>query len=394
MRASWKVGITGAVFAYFAACAPVKFESIPTNSKTGGPPGVTPTAADICPRVCTGNSCVLKCKIERAVGEGLVDILIVNDNSGSMSKIQKNMANKFPTFIQSLGSLDWRLAMTTTDISSTYSTTPIGIRNDPGPYNGNGALQDGNLIPFSGADYLSRSTPNKESLFSSAISRQETIDCESSGYRNCPSDDERGVFAANLVLERTASKFMRPLAHLAVIILANEDERGLSRAQTIPQANDDAIIAMYPQEELDKPDTFIAKFKAKYPEKTLSVHSMIVKPGDTACQQQLSQPLAKIRAKEGFVYAELSQKTGGKIGSICDSDYGTTLTNIGYQLQGASQSFPFACRPINDQYSLYINGNLDTTTPRTVDVNKLELQITTQLPPLTQVRLEWDCPAQ
>src|SRR5437868_9053611 len=51
---------------------------------------------------------------------GLVDILIIDDNSASMSFEQKRLADRLSNFIQNLENqqADFRIAITTTDISS------------------------------------------------------------------------------------------------------------------------------------------------------------------------------------------------------------------------------------------------------------------------------------
>ncbi|MCB0370011.1 MAG: hypothetical protein KDD45_11450, partial [Bdellovibrionales bacterium] len=46
-----------------------------------------------------------------------VDILIVIDNSGSMSYEQSEMAKRFSGFVESLNGLDWQLGITTTDVT-------------------------------------------------------------------------------------------------------------------------------------------------------------------------------------------------------------------------------------------------------------------------------------
>jgi hypothetical protein len=384
MRFSWQFVAAGVVFGYFVGCSPVTFERLP--EPPCGSEGIS------CVQKCTGTACIQSYSVERRVGEGLVDILIVNDNSGSMSKEQEKMADRFPTFIQSLGNLQYRIAMTTTDISSVYSSTPVGIKNGPDQFNGNGALQDGNLIDFaSGLKFIDPSTPNRNSLFFNSIRRTETIQCEQSGYQECPSDDERGIFAANLVLDRTANQFMRPMAHLAVIVLADEDERNISDSRSARDDDDRALMAMYPQESYDLPQTFIDRFKSKYPGKTLSVHSIIVKPGDLACMNQQSSQGTFIRGIEGYAYAKLSNLTGGKIGSICAPDFGAQLTDIGYFLQDQVTSLPFSCRPINDDFEVSFDPQPPQAVEVTADFSKMELKIGSALPPLTSVRLTYDC---
>lgn len=377
-----KIGVAFLVFGYFAACSPVKFDRAPEPAC--GSDGVA------CVQKCSGDACFQTYSIDRTVGEGMVDILIVTDNSGSMSFEQAKMRDRFPDFLQSLASLDYRVGMVTTDISSRFTATPLGIRNNPGPYNGNGALQDGKLIDFGGGlKFIDRNTPNRDSLFYQQIVRQETIRCEQSGYRECPSDDERGIFAANLALD-SQDGFHRSLGHLAVIVLADEESRGISEAAA-QSADDRQLARLYPQEANDKPQTFVQKFRQKFPGKGLSVHSIIVKPGDTGCIQAQSAQGTWVRGTQGFAYAELSALTGGKIGSICEPDYGAQLRDIGSYLQGQVVNLPFACRPVNDDFKVTIDPKPAQDVDVVADFDKMQLDIKTPLAPLTKVRLEYTC---
>src|SRR4051812_11539371 len=110
MRSTWKYIVAAIIFGYFAACAPVKFQKV--NSDGTG----VKVAGDVCPYACdaSGNSCVQRCEVERTVGVGMVDILIIDDNSGSMSPEQAKMATRFPDFLNSITHLDYRIAITTT----------------------------------------------------------------------------------------------------------------------------------------------------------------------------------------------------------------------------------------------------------------------------------------
>jgi hypothetical protein len=388
MRTLYRLGIAGAIFGYFVACSPVQFQGLPAEG-----PGVT-TKAYVCDKVCSGNSCIQRCSTEKTVGEGLVDILIVNDNSGSMSFEQAKMADRFSTFVQSLGSLDYRIAMTTTDISNRFSQSPSPSMN---PYRNDGK-QDGLLLEFtSGVKYIDRSTPNKETLFANTIKREETLTCEQSGFKTCPSSDERGIFAANLTLDQegTVAQFLRPLAHLAIVILSDEDERGLSDSRSVLDDSDKQLITSFPLENYDKPETLVSRFKARFPEKTMSVHSIIVKPGDIACRNaQTGQGgNAWVRGVEGYSYAALTNLTGGKLGSICANDYGSQLTDIGYSLQEKVTSLPLKCHPLNDDFSVSLTPQPTTTIQAEADFSTMVVNFKGQMPPLTKIRLDYDCAA-
>lgn len=389
-----------AVLGYFAACAPVQFSRQPDPACNAN--GVA------CVTTCTGNNCVETRTVERRVGDALVDILFINDNSGSMSTEQNKMALKFPNFIDQLDAkgLNYRIGMVTTDIS--YAMSPGPVQNNPKPANGNGAWQDGKLLEFgAGVPFLTSSTPNRGSLFATAVKRQETANCEASGYSeaSCPSGDERGIYAANLVLEQTGASFLRPTAHLAVIILADEDERSLSDSRGVQNSSDQALLNTYPQQARDLPQTFTENMARLYPDKTVSVHSVIIRPKEFAttsaevaesnsCLSQQNSQAAWMRGYPGYAYAALSQMTGGTISSLCDPDYSGLLTKIGSTIKDQVTSLPFSCSPIvradGTRYSFYINDQLrnDLGTP---DYDHGKLNINVSLAPMTKVKLVFDC---
>lgn len=376
---------------YFGACAPVKFDTVPAE----GDKVVTPR--------CEGSTCYYDIVEEKTVGEGLVDILIVNDNSGSMSFEQAKMSSAFTGFLNSIEGLDYRIAMTTTDISDTRqrinNVTNLGY-NPPGPYNGYGALQDGKLIDFSsGLKYLDRNTPNKQTLFNSTIRRPETATCESSGFQQCPSGDERGIVAAGLTMKNFASQFMRPAAHFAVIVLSDEDERGVSKynpcnySGTADRQNCEAIKSAYPFQTADEPQSFVDSFRSLFPNKTMSFHTIIVRPGDTSCRAaqtgQVAAPMP-VLGQEGYAYKMVRDLVGGVDGNICASNYTNQLQDIGYTIGDKVTSLPFRCRPIGDAYEVYFSG-VRATSGFSANFETMALTVTADLDALAKVTLKYTC---
>jgi hypothetical protein len=399
MRSAWKIGVTSLVVGYFVGCAPVSFEKSP--EPPCGSEGVA------CVTACTGAGCINSYMIERRVGEAMADILFVVDNSGSMSYEHDKMANRFPTFIQNLDGLNvnYRIGMITTDVTNT-SPSPTGP-NVSKAANGYGAYQSGNLLQFGGSrNYLSRTDSDRSSAFIQTVRRQETLDCQNSGFQtaSCPSDDERGIYAANLLVEKEASsnKFFRPTAHLAVVFLADEDERGISdtrgidsRGSTAQQQNEQRLIGIHPLDSnWDKAQSFINRLKTRFPGKTLSVHPIIVQPNDYGCKDAQAAQNANVRGDFGYAYADLKQAAGGTMGSICDGDYGSSLTNIASSIANQVTTLPFSCRPINDDYDVTFDPQPSSNINVTADFSKLTLYINDPLPPLTKVTLKYNCQKQ
>lgn len=328
------------------------------------------------------------------IGGGMVDILFVDDNSGSMSFEQSKMATRFPTFLKKLDDrmLDYRIAITTTDISA--------AANPPRSINQNGALQNGNLISFGHQlPFLEPNTPDKSSLFLNTIKRPETLQCEQyitnsiaagmkqtspeyqKGYfENCPSGDERGVMAALYTVRNNPDRLIRPKAHLALVIISDENERswGLTDAGS--------TYALTPE---DQPETLINTVKSQYPEKTLSVHSIIVRPNDSAClQTQNAQMNGLVKGQYGTVYQQLSQATGGVIGNVCESDYGAQMGKIGAAIVKQVEYFTLHCEnPIN------LEVLFDPTSSATgYHLEGRRIRFDNDLDPSSKVRFRYDCP--
>jgi hypothetical protein len=311
-----------------------------------------------------------------------------------MSFEQSKMGQRFPNLLQKLDDrmLDYRIGLTTTDISS--STNPARAINQ------NGLLQNGNLISFSGGfKFLEPNTPNKSTLFLASIQRAETLECEKfitdsiasnlnqtsaeyqTGYFNhCPSGDERGVTAALRAIRDNSDQLVRPEAHLAVIVISDENER--SWGLTDPQSP-------YALQNEDKPLTLIDTVKQKYPEKTLAVHSIIVRSNDTSClQTQNSQMNGLVKGQYGTIYEQLSNATQGVVGSVCESDYGDQMGKIGAAIVKQVQYFTLHCD--NPENLEVIFDPSSATTGYHLEGRKITFD--RELDPSSRVRFRYQCP--
>lgn len=349
----------------FAGCAKVGFE-VDKSFKACHGSGVS------CVTISDG---VERFDYDVQVGAGMVDILIIDDNSGSMSGEQRNMAQRFPTFISSLGNLDYRIAITTTDVSASPNNGPRSI-------NGNGALQDGKFIPFaSGVSYLTRSNSNAETLFANTIQRPETLTCEQNGYNEayCPSGDERGIYAASLAVERKEAGFFRNQAHFALVVLSDEDERS-----TGGSAQNRSL------EEKDMPQNLINAVKANLGlQKTFSTHALIIRSSDSSCYNQQWFGF-NLHGSYGTVYEQLVGLTGGHLGSICASDYGAELGSIGYNITDQVNSKGLVCPPIDNRVDVVLSPQPAGVTVN-YDAATNTVRFSQTLPPNTNIHLTYDC---
>ena len=347
---------------------------------------------------------------------GQVDILFVIDNSGSMSVEHRKIANRFSNYINTLDSsgLDYRIAMITTDVSYSYGN------NEEKEANGYGAYQDGELLTFDHGDVvITEDDHDRVRLFADLIRRRETLNCENSDFAKseCPSIDERGIYAAHLAVSRKDSDFFRENSHLAVVFLSDEDERSTGGRQS------DAIDLPYPSwyniEEKDKPENLIKAVKNSFHrEKSFSVYSIVIKPGDQACLNKQRDQGENHSGEYGKLYAQLAQPSTelkelgnimpGFLGSICSKDYGSELSSMGQKVAEASSQIVLECDPLepsSESRSAYDDEDGgQEVVPLTITYEPVPSPLPTHsvdsdniltfrnLPPGTKVIYEYTCP--
>lgn len=356
--------------------------------------GCSPTNFNLDDSKCKDEGCVVESgeysfNYTEQAGRGKVDILIVNDNSASMSTEQSQLALRFSTFIQELDnqSIDYRIGMTTTDVSG---------------------AKGGQLLSFpSGKKYLSSDDSNRAQSFAATIQREETLKCEkfiadwiranngnvssinsnayASAYsKNCPSGDERGIYAANLIVENNPSSFIRSNSHLAVIFIADEDVRS-----GLYNNSSDFALA-----EKDQPNTLIQKVKSKYGNdkfNSMTVHSIIVK--DNAClatqnAQMLDnyQPTKSlVSASIGTIYKMFETSNWGKSVDICSSDYTSQLGQIRSYISSHIKDIVLKCSSPKDLVVTVSGSNVNYT------LSGKTLKFSTTLNPGTNVNLSYKC---
>lgn len=409
--------IIASVYFYFG-CSKVVFEAMPSqdcvafNSALGK------------------NSCVIDPsglnKYTYSVRVGQVDILFVNDNSGSMYTEQQKIANQFPSFLDTIRSLDYRIAMITTDVSASPD-------NRPGPHNGNGALWDGKFIRFPGNQMFLENPTFDSSVhnqnvtsFQNTIQRPESLACDQGQGNYCPSGDERGIYALNMALDRSEnSSFFRTGGHLAVVIVSDEDERSVApgaSSSTINRPLNKGLYdnSQYQLQSYDLPDTFVEKFNAQMDStKSLSVHSIIIKPrvvrnsdgtvsmttgdsqGDACLNEQNSQGNG-VKGFYGTQYAALSAPSksmkdsanivDGQIGNICANNYTQQLGPIADKIKGLD-FVQLPCAPVLDTIKITFDPAPSSSITFDIDpANPKRVVFSPMVPAGTDVNLEFKCP--
>ena len=206
------------------SCSPVEF-----NRDTRNCGGMGSEACEV-----NTQSGVISFDYGITVPEAAVDVLFVVDTSTSMTQEHAKMIDKFDSFISRISGLNWRIGVTTMDVSNDPTYYEEGQVTNPKSYYGSSTYaylenyQDGNLIPaYNGSTYLdesqSSSTSELQSLFESMIS----IDGKEYNDKNYYSTgDERGLYTASIAISKHKESFLRDHAHLAMVFLSDEDVRG------------------------------------------------------------------------------------------------------------------------------------------------------------------------
>lgn len=288
-----------------AACGNARWaEHVGDNNSASGVPG-----SEVKPAIFES--------FEQNEAANKVDILIVNDNSASMDDEQKKMSIRFANFVSALKGIDYRIAMTTTDIDSARWG------------------QHGRVLPWSSDKkelILSPSTSNASAKFKQTVQRSETIGCMSvdDGYY-CPSSDEQPLKAITLAIDERAGAnkdLFRDKVDFVAVVLSDEDE--LSTAPANATRAEDVIAH------------FEKAFKGS---KRLAVHGIVVKPGDTACLKAQASQGKGAKSAYATRVSDLAKLTNGSLNSICDSDYSKSLSSISSQVRKLVSSFDLEHAP-------------------------------------------------
>ncbi len=369
------------ILADFVSCSPVQFSKVQIAPQNAGPTIVTPVS-------CKSGLCTQHHQDTTGGSLPQANILFILDTSGSTTDVQANLTQHLSGFVQGLAGIDYRVGLITTDVSSSVSDSKA---NYPSAVNGNGALQDGNLVTMSdGNAYLTPASSTTDISVPSITSAANT--CISSNYNPsaCLSDDPRAIFAANLLVSGNKDNFIREGVPTTFIIISDADERNSTSMATHG----------YPQGPSDAPSNLIANFSQKFPSTPFQVDALTAgtSSNNSSCFNQRQgrggNPL--IFGFYAPIYANLVQQTGGVLGSICDSNFTNQIGQIASAVPTANQtsSLKFACQPYQGQYTINFtdaSGNPVAPVPSTPDLGNLRLNLSSPLLPNVNAVLSYDC---
>ncbi len=285
-----------------------------------------------------------------------LDIVLIIDDSNSMLPDNQKLASKLSNLVTKLqsSSIDWQMCATVTralpiDATTTAWGASIYWQNSDTPSTSLGMV-------------LKRGTPNLSTIFA------KTINYINAGWVG--SDDERGIKAAYRHAYNGDYHYnpnngcYRNDSAVTYIIISDEDVRSIGG---------DASQQVYAGElktleEEDKPDVFVSYFKSIFgASRRFTVNSIIVKPGDTACKG--SQDATGAKSHYGFKYKELSELTGGGVGSICADDFSANMDLFFAKITDSLTSVPLECAPYNGNIAVTIVPAMGTVQSRIEGTN-------------------------
>ncbi len=240
--------------------------------------------------------------------EGVVDILWVVDDSGSMTNERRTLVGNFSRFVQELLALQVDFQMGVTSIVSA----------DGGRLRGTTRI-------------ITNLTPNPRQVFEA----NTTFPTSRSRWEQGLRMTQLALSSPNIDPGQPNVGFIRPNAALAIIVLTNEDDSSFGTT--------------------DYYSRVFKGLKGKGNENLVSfsviggtIPNGCVPPGETGLYGSTADPAIR--------YAEVATKMGGIIGSICDASFEQTLIRIAQALNTLKRVFPLTLPPIVNSITVTVNG--------------------------------------
>lgn len=232
--------------------------------------------------------------------DGVLDIAIVVDNSGSMREEQVNLSDKLSPLLSYISETDWRIGVTTTDPRD-------------------GCLREGSFIGKHHADSRDR--------FSRAVM------AGTSGSGN-----ERGILQAIKLLNNACDEtpWIRDNSSIAVLIVSDEDN--CQEGTRCPGDDKNASALVNQLDQMREAGT------------NARVYGLIWDPADNQSQ-------CRTGFTKGRIYKEAITNTHGVVGSICANDYTDTLRSISQHISGfLKKQFTLRFAPKAGTLAVRVNG--------------------------------------
>lgn len=241
--------------------------------------------------------------------DGIVDILWVIDDSGSMKDERARLANNFTRFFQELQNLQVKFQMAV--ISGNY--------NDGGIFRGTTKI-------------ITNDTPNALDVFVANTTFPDSRARWEQGLRMM----QLALSPPNTTTGPNAG-FLRTNAALAVIVVSDADDSSFG---------DPGYYARW-----------LRSVKGPGNE-NLSSFSTIAGTTPDGCFSPGEEVYFGGLASPAFRYTAVSAKTGGIIGSICNPSFEDTLLQIAAALNTLHRIFPLSLAPDPSTITVKVNGTL------------------------------------
>jgi len=242
---------------------------------------------------------------------GIVDILWIVDDSGSMQSKRDRLVGNFQRFLDKLEELqvDWQMGVTTTNMA------------DGGKLR---ATMMGKTILKKG-DTDAQMNFQELTTFPMSRARWEQ------GLRM----GQFGVSSPNTDVGGPNDGLLRSKAALALIVVSDEDDSSFGN-----------------------PDYYSRAFHASKGRgnEALVSYSAIVGTTPNGCVSPGDENLYGAEAQPAFRYSQVATKTGGVVGSICDLSFEATLVQIAEALNTLHRVFPLTLVPVAGTISVTVNG--------------------------------------
>ncbi|MDP1825282.1 MAG: vWA domain-containing protein [Archangium sp.] len=241
-----------------------------------------------------------------------IDVLWVVDNSGSMAPRQENIARNFSSFITEFtrNSIDYRIAVTTTDIFKEAGRF-VGTPKILSPTTPNVATAFANNVkvgingsPFEVGLEAARMSLDLQAQANAASVMQCQAACPTTGQATCRANCETN----------TVFQFLRRDAYLYLIFVTDEEDRSSQDVRYFYR--------------------YFETVKGVGNDGTVTTAAIM---GDT--------PSNTCGATPGTRYKALSDLTGGEVGSICDTNFSTTLGKLARNAVGLKRKFALQAKP-------------------------------------------------
>jgi hypothetical protein len=273
-------------------------------------------------------------QVHNVTAMGIVDIVVVVDNSGSMKEEQTNLSSRMSPLLSAIRDSDWRMVVVSTDANNEYFRGPI-----------------------------SKSNFNVENIFANYV-----MDAGVNG-----SGLERPILRAVDALRWRplfGGSWLRQNSTVAVVILTDEDNCHIDNDKGYGCSGFSDASGTYLTNYLSSIRTVGTDAR---------VYGIFWHPSQA--QSQCTTAL-----KQANIIAEVVQHTGGTWGSICDADYSTTLTKISNDIAKILKSdFVLSSLPDPGTFKMTVNGQPWTD----YQLSGLQVRFTRKPPVGSAVRVEY-----